>query len=99
MAVVLEEEAISVRPATRGACEILGLYSLHIANEGEFIAVVSPEYADAALEALKGCWEARRPAGWGKFGRLRRECAVQLAVRAALGSWTCSWAILCPRIC
>jgi hydrogenase expression/formation protein HypE len=53
VAVVLEEEAIPVRPAVRGACELLGLDPLHIANEGQFLAVVAPEYADAALEAMK----------------------------------------------
>ncbi len=36
----------------RGACELLGLDPLHIANEGQFLAVVAAEYADAALEAL-----------------------------------------------
>jgi len=53
VAVMLNEEAIPVRPAVRGACEILGLDPLHIANEGQFLAIVSPEYADAALEALR----------------------------------------------
>lgn len=53
VAVVLDEEAIPVRPAVRGACEILGLDPLHIANEGQFLAIVSPEYADAALKALR----------------------------------------------
>ncbi|MBE3551840.1 MAG: hydrogenase expression/formation protein HypE [Kyrpidia tusciae] len=53
VAVLLEEEAVPVRPVVRGACEILGFDPLHIANEGQFLAVVSPEYADAALEALK----------------------------------------------
>ena len=43
---------IPVRDAVRGACELLGLDPLHIANEGQFLAVVSPEYADAALNAL-----------------------------------------------
>ena len=33
-----------VRDAVRGACELLGLDPLHIANEGQFLAVVSPEY-------------------------------------------------------
>ncbi len=50
--IVLIEEAIPVRDAVRGACELLGLDPLHIANEGQFIAVVAPEYADAALNAL-----------------------------------------------
>ena len=42
-----------MRDAVRGACELLGLDPLHIANEGQFLAVVAPDYADAALEALR----------------------------------------------
>ncbi len=52
LGVVLMEEMIPVRDAVRGACELLGLDPLHIANEGQFLAVVAPEYADAALNAL-----------------------------------------------
>jgi hydrogenase expression/formation protein HypE len=51
--VVLSEEMIPVRDAVRGACELLGLDPLHIANEGQFLAVVAPEYANAALNALR----------------------------------------------
>jgi hydrogenase expression/formation protein HypE len=51
--VVLSEEMIPVRDAVRGACELLGLDPLHIANEGQFLAVVAPEYANAALRALR----------------------------------------------
>jgi hydrogenase expression/formation protein HypE len=51
--VVLSEEMIPVRDAVRGACELLGLDPLHIANEGQFLAVVAPEYANAALHALR----------------------------------------------
>jgi hydrogenase expression/formation protein HypE len=50
--VVLLEEMIPTHDAVRGACELLGLDPLHIANEGQFLAVVAPEYADAALNAL-----------------------------------------------
>jgi hydrogenase expression/formation protein HypE len=46
------EETIPVHDAVRGACELLGLDPLHIANEGQFLAVVAPEYANAALNAL-----------------------------------------------
>jgi hydrogenase expression/formation protein HypE len=53
LGIVLTEETIPVRDAVRGACELLGLDPLHIANEGQFLAVVAPEYADAALNALK----------------------------------------------
>ena len=52
LGIVLAEEMIPVRDAVRGACELLGLDPLHIANEGQFLAVVAPEYADAALNTL-----------------------------------------------
>ena len=52
LGIVLREGEIPVRDAVRGACELLGLDPLHIANEGQFLAVVSPEYAHAAIHAL-----------------------------------------------
>jgi hydrogenase expression/formation protein HypE len=52
VAIVLDERAIPVRPEVRGACEILGLDPLTIANEGKLLAVVAPEVADAALVAM-----------------------------------------------
>ena len=53
VAVVLDEEAIPVRDAVRGACELLGLDPLHIANEGQFLAIVAREYAQEALAAVR----------------------------------------------
>jgi hydrogenase expression/formation protein HypE len=52
LGMVLFEDQIPLRDTVRGACELLGLDALHIANEGQFLAVVSPEYADAAITAL-----------------------------------------------
>jgi hydrogenase expression/formation protein HypE len=52
LGLVIHEQKIPVRDAVRGACELLGLDPLHIANEGQFLAVVAPEYADLALNAL-----------------------------------------------
>lgn len=52
LGMILHEDVVPVRDAVRGACELLGLDPLHIANEGQFLAVVAPEYADAALNAL-----------------------------------------------
>ena len=51
--VVVDEERVPVHEAVRGACEILGLDPLHIANEGKLIAVVPAAEADAALAALR----------------------------------------------
>ena len=54
LAISIEEERVPVRVAVRGACEILGLEPLHIANEGKLVAIVPPDQADAALRALRG---------------------------------------------
>jgi hydrogenase expression/formation protein HypE len=54
LGVYLIEESIPVRDEVRGACELLGLDPLHIANEGQFLAVVAPDQADQALAALRG---------------------------------------------
>jgi hydrogenase expression/formation protein HypE len=53
LGMVLFEDRVPVRDVVRGACELLGLDPLHIANEGQFLAIVSAEYADAALNALR----------------------------------------------
>src|SRR5271165_2830457 len=48
----IDESTILVRPAVQGACEILGLDPLYVANEGKLLAIVSSEAADAAVEAM-----------------------------------------------
>jgi hydrogenase expression/formation protein HypE len=52
-AVEVQEEEIPIHDGVRGACELLGLDPLHIANEGQFLAVISPEFADVALKTLR----------------------------------------------
>jgi hydrogenase expression/formation protein HypE len=54
LAVALEEAALPLRPAVVGACEILGIDPLYVANEGKLVAVVAPDAADEALERLRG---------------------------------------------
>jgi hydrogenase expression/formation protein HypE len=51
--VALDEAAIPLRPEVRGACEMLGLDPLYVANEGKLIAVVPPEDAGRALDAMR----------------------------------------------
>lgn len=49
----LDETTIPVREGVRGACEMLGLDPLYVANEGKLVAVVSPKDAETALHALQ----------------------------------------------
>jgi hydrogenase expression/formation protein HypE len=53
LGIELREEAVPLRAPVRGACEILGLDPLHIANEGQFLAVVAAESAERALAAIR----------------------------------------------
>lgn len=53
VAMVVDEAAIPVREEVRGACEALGLDPLTLANEGKLVAVVAPEAAEQALQALR----------------------------------------------
>lgn len=50
---VIEESAIPVREPVRGACELLGLDPLYVANEGRFVAMVPAPQAEAALAVMR----------------------------------------------
>lgn len=50
--VVLDESAVPVRPVVTGACELLGLDPLYVANEGRLVAFVAPEAAERGLAAM-----------------------------------------------
>jgi hydrogenase expression/formation protein HypE len=50
---VLRESDIPVRETVRGACEMLGLDPLYVANEGKLVAIVAPGIADRVLAAMR----------------------------------------------
>lgn len=45
----IREALLPVRESVRGACEILGLDPLYVANEGKLVAIVGAEAADTVL--------------------------------------------------
>jgi hydrogenase expression/formation protein HypE len=49
----LHERSLPIRPQVQGACELLGLDPLHVANEGKLLAVVAPEAAADLLRAMQ----------------------------------------------
>jgi hydrogenase expression/formation protein HypE len=51
--IILKEDAIPVRDTVRGACEVLGLDPLYVANEGKLVAIVDPKIADRLLEKMR----------------------------------------------
>jgi len=56
----LDESAIPVRPEVQGACELLGLDPMYVANEGKLIAIVDPADTEPLLAAMR-----RHPLGTG----------------------------------
>ncbi len=53
LAVVLDESALPIDSAVAGACDLLGIDPLYVANEGKLLAVVAAKEADAAVRALR----------------------------------------------
>ncbi|HYL72879.1 MAG TPA: hydrogenase expression/formation protein HypE [Bryobacteraceae bacterium] len=51
--IFLDEESIPVRDEVRGACEMLGLDPLYVANEGKLLAIVDPVEADRVVAAMR----------------------------------------------
>ena len=49
----LEESAIPIQEAVRGACELLGLDPLYVANEGKLLAIVDAAQAEPILAAMR----------------------------------------------
>jgi len=50
---LLREQTLPVRETVKGACELLGLDPLYVANEGKLLAIVAPEMADAVLRQMQ----------------------------------------------
>jgi hydrogenase expression/formation protein HypE len=79
----IEEGQIPVRDEVKGACELLGLDPLYVANEGKLIAIVAPEAADAVLLSMRRHPLGRDAAIIGTVGEKR---AGLVTMRTPFGS-------------
>ena len=82
VSIALDEHAIPVRPGVRGACEILGLDPLTIANEGKLLVVVAAEGAATALAAMRAHPLGRAAA---IIGEVRAEPSGMVFLRTDIG--------------
>lgn len=64
--IILEEEALPVPEAVRGACELLGLDPLYVANEGLVLAILPEKHAAKALSVLRSFDEGKEAVAIGK---------------------------------
>jgi len=51
--IVLTEDSIPIPAEVRGACEILGLDPLYVANEGKLLAIIPKEFEERVLRAMR----------------------------------------------
>jgi hydrogenase expression/formation protein HypE len=78
----LREAALPLNETVRGACEILGLDPLYLANEGKLVAVVPGRYAEAVVAAMRA-----HPAGRGAaiIGEVCSHPAGNVILATAIG--------------
>jgi hydrogenase expression/formation protein HypE len=99
VAIALDEHAVPVHAGVRGACEILGLDPLTIANEGKLLAIVAPDRAEAALSVLRNHPLGREAA---LIGTVQADPAGMVLLRTDIGGMRVLDMLVgdpLPRIC
>jgi len=81
--IAIDEVAVPVREDVVGACEILGLDPLYLANEGRFIAIV-PEHESAKALEILGRHDVS--SGAAQIGRLSEKPASMVTMKSRLGT-------------
>jgi hydrogenase expression/formation protein HypE len=82
LTVVLEDDALPVRPMVREACDLLGLDPLMVASEGNLALVLPAAQAATAVEWLRG---QARGADAAKVGTIVAERRQRVLSRNAAG--------------
>jgi hydrogenase expression/formation protein HypE len=80
--ITLNENLLPIRETVAGACAILGLDPLFVANEGKLLVVVAPESADAVLAAMRSCPEG---ADSTRIGEVTATGEGKLRLRTTIG--------------
>ena len=82
LGIEVDETTIPVRDTVRGACEILGLDPLLVANEGKLVAFVADDVSECVLEAMRG-----HPLGRGacRIGRVTADHPGIVVLRTPVG--------------
>jgi hydrogenase expression/formation protein HypE len=80
--ITLQEPALPVRETVAGACAILGLDPLFVANEGKLLAVVAPEAAEPLLREMKQHPEGQEAA---IIGEVTGASSGKVLMRTAIG--------------
>ncbi len=82
LCIEIDESNIPIKQQVKGACEILGLDPLYVANEGVFIAFVAEDMSKSVLERLR-----RHPYGEDAsiIGRVKKEPGWMVLLNTEFG--------------
>ena len=83
--ITIDEDAVPVRDAVRGACDMLGYDVFQVANEGKMVCVVAADAAEAALAAMKASPYGCDAAVIGEVSAAQPERGSKVFVRNAFG--------------
>lgn len=84
--IVVEESTIPVKPAVRGACDMLGYDVLQVANEGKMVCVVAADEAEAALHAMRSNRYGSEACIIGDVAEIKGEGNPRVLLRTGFGS-------------
>ena len=82
VAMIVRESDVPVKPEVAGACELLGIDPMYVANEGKLVAFVAPEGAEEALSALRSVEGGE---GAADIGEVRTEPPGMVLVATGFG--------------
>jgi hydrogenase expression/formation protein HypE len=80
--IAIEEGSVAVPPGVRGACELLGLDPLYVANEGILIAITGSKVADDLVKTMR-----KHPLGRESriIGEVRKSPSGMVLLRTSIG--------------
>jgi hydrogenase expression/formation protein HypE len=82
LGIEVDEAAVPVKEAVRGACEMLGLDPLHVANEGKLLAFVPEDGAEQVLRAMRDHPLGRAA---GRIGVVTQDHPGRVILRTGIG--------------
>jgi hydrogenase expression/formation protein HypE len=95
----IDEEALPVSDEVNGACDLLGLDPLYLANEGKLIAILPDEHAESVLDAMRATPEG---AGACRIGRVVEDRPGIVRMNTGIGGTRIVNVLsgeMLPRIC
>lgn len=79
---MVDEETIQIRPGVQGACDLLGLDPLYVANEGILLAVVAPDVADELVCVMR---QTKEGADAAVIGEITEQPKQMVLLRTKIG--------------